>query len=219
MAIALNIIEPGTIGTYTDLVSKVADWLDRDDLTDQIPDFIALLESELRDKLRTIYQETADIWVISDQDFAIPSDVLAIRRMYPSGQPNALIREVVPDALQRFRSAGGPTRVYAIEGRSIRFAPAPSSSVPANIEVLYWKRIPPLSASAPDNWLLNRRADIYMWGTLHYAAAYVRDTDAMEACRQYLDAAINALVAQSRNDAWAGPLAPVGVTQVRGARC
>jgi hypothetical protein len=219
MAIALNVIEPGTIGTYTDLVSKVADWLDRDDLTAQIPDFIALLESELRDKLRTVYQETLDIWSVTGPNYIIPDDVLRLRRIYPSGQPNATLKEVSSDALQRFLNGGGQTRVFAIEGRRISFAPAPTEASPFDVEVNYWRRIPPLSASYPDNWLLHRRADIYLWGTLHYAAAFIRDTDAMTACRQYLDAAVSQLQQASRNDAWSGPLSPVGMAQVRGARC
>lgn len=219
MAIALNVIQPGTIGTYTDLVAKVASWLDRDDLTDQIPDFIALLESELRDKLRTIYQETLDVWSVSGGTYLMSDDVLAVRRMYPTGQPDAPLKEVTSDALQRFLTVGGPTRVYAMEGRRISFAPAPSVASPYSVEVNYWRRIPPLSATAPDNWLLNRRADIYLWGTLHYAAAYIRDPEAMEACRQYLDAAVDQLQQASRNDAWAGPLYPDTSRQVRGARC
>ncbi|WP_370309298.1 phage adaptor protein [Sphingobium abikonense] len=217
MAIALNVIEPGTIGTYTDLVTKVADWLDRDDLTAQIPDFIALLESELRDKLRTTFQETLDIWTVEAGSYPLPDDVLAIRRLYPEGCPQATLKEVAADALPRFARASGWTRVFAIEGRTIKFAPA--SSTPFNVEVNYWRRIPPLSASAPENWLLRRRADIYLWGTLHYAAAFIRDPEAMTACRQYLDAAIEQLQQASRKDAWSGPLSPVGATQVRGAPC
>lgn len=219
MAISLNIIDPGTIGTYTDLVEKVADWLDRDDLTAQIPDFIALLESELRDKLRTVHQETADLWSVTSATYPLPDDILSLRRVYPSGQPNAALREVSSDALQRFNQSCGPVRVYAIEGRTIRFAPAPTTDAPFAVEVVYWRRIPPLSATTPDNWLLRRRADIYLWGTLHYAAAYIRDTEAMQACRQYLDAGIAALITASRNDAWAGPLSPSTVCQVAGARC
>lgn len=219
MAISLNIIDPGTIGTYTDLVSKVADWLDRDDLTAQIPDFIALLESELRDKLRTTFQQTVDLWLVTSPTYQLPSDVLALRSIYPAAKPNSGLKEVSLDALRRFADGGSLTRVYALDGRTLVFSPAPTAEKPLALEISYSRRIPPLSAAAPDNWLLNRRSDIYLWGTLHYAAAYIRDTDAMEACRQYLDAAVAQLQQASRNDAWVGPIAPNTVNQVRGARC
>ena len=35
------------IGTYAELQTAVANWLDRDDLTDRIPEFIALAEAKM----------------------------------------------------------------------------------------------------------------------------------------------------------------------------
>ena len=40
------------IGTYAELKTAVANWLDRDDLTDRIPEFIALAEAKMNRNLR-----------------------------------------------------------------------------------------------------------------------------------------------------------------------
>ena len=40
------------IGTYSELQTAVANWLDRDDLTDRIQEFIALAEARMNRILR-----------------------------------------------------------------------------------------------------------------------------------------------------------------------
>jgi len=40
------------ISTYSELQTAVANWLDRDDLTDRIPEFIALAEARFNRVLR-----------------------------------------------------------------------------------------------------------------------------------------------------------------------
>ena len=74
MAVSLSIIEPGTIGDYEDLVTKVGDWLDRDDLAAQIPDFIAMVEARLNRVLRSVNSEASALWSVSDEFYALPSD-------------------------------------------------------------------------------------------------------------------------------------------------
>ena len=45
------------IGTYAELQTAVANWLDRDDLTDRIPEFIALAEAKMNRVLRISLME------------------------------------------------------------------------------------------------------------------------------------------------------------------
>lgn len=40
------------LSTYAQLMSRVARWIDREDFTDDIPDFVALAEAQLRIDLR-----------------------------------------------------------------------------------------------------------------------------------------------------------------------
>ena len=46
------------ISTYTELQTAVANWLDRDDLTARIPEFIALTEARFNRLLRVRSMET-----------------------------------------------------------------------------------------------------------------------------------------------------------------
>lgn len=219
MAISLDVIVPGTIGTYDDLVAMVGNWLDRDDLTDRIPEFVSLLEGRLNRLLRTAMQETSAVWAATGAEYALPDDFRKMRRLYPSGQAASPLAQVTSAQLADF-NVGSVPRAYAIEGRILRFSPAPSSDNGLTLEAVYWRRIPALGSFQPTNWLLDEHPDIYLWGTLHQAATYIRDPDAIDTCKAYLDDAIAELQAMSRKDAQGGPLVPYSpVSQVRGARC
>lgn len=219
MGISLDVVTPGTIGNYDDLVAMVGNWLDRDDLAPRIPEFISLLEARLNRLLRTVLQETQATWAVSASEFALPADFRKLRWIAPYGDPHRRLTEVTPDQLRDWPSGCGP-RVYAINGRTLLFSPAPTSDNPLTVTASYWRRIPPLGSFQPTNWLMDEHPDIYLWGALHQAATYIRDPDAIDTCKAYLDDAIAELQQESRKDAWGGPLSPATVViQVRGAPC
>lgn len=219
MAVSLSIITAGTIGDYGDLVEKVASWLDRDDLEGQIPDFIALLEARINRLVRSINSEIQAIWVTAEEFYMLPTDFRKLRRIHIEGTPDRPLVEMSPVAVPgEFNGSTGTPRAYFIQGRTIGFAPPPAADT--TFRVSYFRRIPPLSAAEPYNWLLQEHPDIYLWGVLHQAATYVRDPDAIDTCKGYLDEAISELQRESRLDRWGGgPLVPGSVRQVSGARC
>lgn len=220
MGISLDVLDPGTIGTYDDLVAMVGNWLDRDDLTDRIPEFISLLEGRLNRLLRTVMQETPATFAITSETYALPDDFRRMRKLYYAGQPAMILSEVAPSELVNWQSGFQPvTRVYAIEGRTLRLADAASTDNPVTLSALYWRRIPPLGTFQPVNWLLLEHPDIYLWGALHQAATYIRDGDAVDACKIYLDEAIAELIAMSTTDQYGGPVYARTAVQVRGSRC
>jgi hypothetical protein len=53
--------------------------------------------------------------------------------------------------------------------------PAPEASV--TIEIIYYKKIPALSASVATNWLLQRSQDLYLYGSLIQAEAFLQNDE------------------------------------------
>lgn len=220
MGISLDVIDPGTIGTYDDLVAMVGNWLDRDDLNDRIPEFISLLEGRLNRLLRTVMQETPATFSITSGSYDLPTDFRKMRKLYYAGQPAMMLSEVAPGDLVNWSGSPQPiTRVYAIEGRTLSFADAATPERPITLSALYWRRIPPLGTFQPTNWLMLEHPDIYLWGALHQAATYIRDGEAVDACKIYLDEGIAELMAMSSKDQYGGQLSPRTTRQVRGGRC
>ena len=69
------------INTYATLQTAVANWLDRSDLTDRIPEFIDLAEARINRALRIRLMESVSVisLVGGTKRYAIPSDYLQLR--------------------------------------------------------------------------------------------------------------------------------------------
>lgn len=218
MAIALSVVAPGTIGSYSDLVEKIGLYMDRDDLAERVPDFVAIVEAEINRRLRTINQETRTIWVISEESYVLPSDFRKMRKIHIEGMPDRPLDEISPVAApRRFNGETGTPRAYWTEGRIMMLAPPPAAET--TFRVVYFTRVAPLTADVPLNWVLEEHPDIYLWGALREAAAYIRDPDALAFSDGRFNDAVEQLRLSTANDRWGGgPLVPTSVGQVRGGR-
>lgn len=217
--VALPVTIPGQIGNYTDLQRLVAAYMDRDDLDDRLPVFIALGENRLNRLLRTVNQEFRSIWMIDSESWDMPDDFRRLRKIHIEGMPDRPLTEINPQsAAFNFSGAAGIPSCYYIEGRTISFAPPPADET--QFRVTYWRRVPPLTATEDTNWLLQEHGDIYLFAALLEACLYIRDPEGVALCSDKLDEAIAELRRESREDRHGGgPLAPTVIRQVRGARC
>ena len=73
-----------SIATYSDLKTKVASYLARTDLTDQIPDFIRFAELRLRRELRIrqMLKSVTTTTTGGDSTVELPSDFLEARDFF-----------------------------------------------------------------------------------------------------------------------------------------
>lgn len=166
------------LANYTDLQAAIASWLNRADLSAQIPDFIKLAEGTLNSVIKSTYMVgTGNVTVNSNvQRAAVPADFLEAVYLQVLGAPNSTLEQVAPSQLvvlrrARLRAAGTP-RFFAVIGRNFEFAPVPSSST--TVEVTYYQRIPPLASNAT-NWLLTNYPDLYLYASLLHAAPFLMD--------------------------------------------
>ena len=69
------------LSTYSELQTEIASWLDRSDLTAQIPTFIKLAEARINRTLRVRAMETVvqHTMVGLSKRIALPSDYLQMR--------------------------------------------------------------------------------------------------------------------------------------------
>ena len=69
------------IGTFAELKTAIANWLDRDDLTARVPEFIALSEARINRALDVRQMETVKLLSMINgvKRYALPSDYLGMR--------------------------------------------------------------------------------------------------------------------------------------------
>lgn len=162
------------ITNYSTLQSAIADWLNRQDLTAQIPTFIQFCEADLNNRLRCREQIVRAEATSNNEFVQLPSDwVEAINLQIVDGQ-NPL-RYVTLDEADIIKHEHRYQRVhaYSLMNGAIELVPEPSDNV--DIEMVYYRNIPALSDTNTSNWLLARAPDVYLYGALTHAAPFLLD--------------------------------------------
>ena len=167
--------------TYAELKDSIASWMARGDLTDIIPDFITLFEAKANRRLRVRRMLTSETVTITagtaaippGGTTAIPAGYLETKRLTWQSSPVVELEWVEPTYLQASypSSETGIPRFYTIENGSLYVRPAGTGTA----TFVYYGKIPPLATAT--NWLLEQHPDLYLWGSLVEARAFILDPE------------------------------------------
>lgn len=168
------------LATYTDLLATAGEWLNRADLTAQIPDFVTLAEAQFNRRLRTRAQLAIVPLVVDAARVALPADYSGIKTLSIDVARPQSLEYVTPDEMVRIRAeradAQGLPRWFTIVGSQIEFAPRPDQTY--NATLLYFQKLPRLSTAVGGvNWLLAAHPDLYLYATLAAASAFLQDDE------------------------------------------
>lgn len=182
------------LSNYTELQAAIADQLNRDDLTTQIPDFIKLAEGQMNRVIRHWRMEDRVTALLDTQYTTLPTNFAEpIRMTITSGNYSTM--EIVGNLeIARMRAANNDTkgqpRFYAINDQAIEVFPTPDSDY--TIEMVYYETINPL-ASSGSNWLLTYYPDAYLYGSCLHSAPYLAEDARMQTWGALYEAAISAI--------------------------
>lgn len=161
------------ITTNSELLTAIANWLARDDLTTYIPDFVTLFEAAASRKLKVRLQESTTTLTPSSGVATVPTDYLGHRRVTWTGSPIHELSYVAPPIYADYLESGsGTPTVFTIEGSNLRVAPSSDTALTFD----YYVRTAAVSGSL--NWLFTYHPDCYLFGSLCEANAFDKDVDA-----------------------------------------
>ena len=193
------------VGTYAQLQTEIANWLDRTDLTATIPTFIELAEANFNRVIRQPDMITKDdSFSISGRYTTLPTDTLEIVRIVLDLTPVVVFEYMTPEELSERRvslTGGGKPYYFTTVGGStnqLEVLRSPDSTYTASI--IYYTRIAALSDAATTNWLLTSHPDIYLYGALVEAEPYLKNDDRMPMWTSRLDKALNDLRLQGQRE-------------------
>lgn len=192
-----------TITNYTTLQSTIADYLNRADLTAQIPTFIQMAEADMNTRLRTREMIVRAEATSNNEFVQLPSDwVEAINLHIVDGkQP---LRFVTLDEADRIVAEKYYTQViaYSLMNGALELVPEPGDDV--DIEMIYYGKIPALSAQQATNWLLTKAPDVYLYGSLLHAQPFLMDDQRMPVFATLYNSRIEALNEESMKSTHSG---------------
>jgi len=184
------------ITSYSTLLTEVASWLARSDLSAAIPGFVQNFEQRFYRNPRNF-----GAWMESSLSIAIattaavPSDYLALRTAYLDGQTS---RPLVPATLEqlyaqypRSGSQGQPKRI-ARDGANFVFGPVPSAGYTLN--GTYYAKPTALRDYASDaaaHWLILNASDMLLYGALLEAQPFMMNDKRLPVWGEALRAAVD----------------------------
>lgn len=179
---------------YQGLCNKIADTLNRQDLTAVIPDFTVMATSRIsRDMARVKHPLAVSRAIASVQNnyVPLPIDYLAVYQLMD--QDNTItLAYVSPDQSQEVLAQGWQTTTgpynnvlpsippakgpiyYTIVGNQLRIFPPPSTTALVYLDLWYYAYLPKLYTGNTTNWALTRYPDLYLYGSLVHTAPYLK---------------------------------------------
>ena len=163
--------------TYSELKTSIANFLARDDLTSQIPDFIRLAEARMSRELdaRSMEKRATATTVAGDGYISLPTDLREIRNVQLNTDPAKTLEYYTVQMINTdYAGQGqGKPKAYSIVGTEILLKPTPDAAY--TLEIVYGENVQALSDEDTNNTILLRHPDAYLYGSLMNAYTYLMD--------------------------------------------
>lgn len=201
------------LNSYSDLLKSIDNWLGtRPELVPIYPDFVVLAEQRMFRQLRAREMIRRGKSLLNTQYEWLPYDFLKLKRISasPGSQSNTaytkvrLIGMTAGQIDAQYGDSSYPMpEAFCVEGRQIRFAPAPTpQAVPPQVEdvtpyryyeVFYYARFPPLSSYRDPtqvNAIYQTYPELYLYGSLIEAEPYLVDDQRIVIWKSLFDEAV-----------------------------
>ena len=195
-----------SITTYAELKSSISSWLNRDDLTAVIPDFISLAEAGINRDLRHYNMIERVDATLDSRYVQMPADWMeTVRFSITSGDTykiELISRDDMIEYRQKNMNTSGRPRFYANIGNTIEVFPTPDGEY--GMQLMYYQSIPDLTDTNTYNWLLQDAPDVYLYGALMQSAPYLADDQRTQTWAALYSTAMQSLQKASDDTRFAG---------------
>ena len=120
------------IGTFAELKTAAANWLDRSDLTDRIPEFISLAEARFNRVLRVRDMEAVSTAISTSagtREYDLPTRFVQMKEFHLTTDPLTPLAYITPEMMTRMQagSAKSKPQVFTIIADKVRLGPNPDA--------------------------------------------------------------------------------------------
>ena len=192
--------------TYSELKTAIANWLDRSDLDDRIPEFIQLAEARHRRdfKIRRMETRVTANTIADTEYYSLTDNFVAMRNIQLNTDPKTSLEYLTPEQMDRVRAGSntGKPKAYSIIGNNFQLRPIPDAVY--EIEMLYYKYFTALSDSNTTNDMLTYHPDLYLYGALVEAEPYLQNDKRIQTWAGFYDRAKQDLITTNERDRHSG---------------
>jgi len=191
-----------SIDTYSELQTAIGNWIERDDLSSRIPEFIELAEAKIRRDVRIREMLTRSSITVNARQIAVPTGYLEAETLRLLTDPVTVMTYVNLDEMNRLRKSTTGKPIYFTVHTEIEFDRNPDQSYSG--EIIFYKAIDPL-ATTQTSTLLTNAPDIYLYGSLIAAEPFLMNDERVSLWVQLYKNAVDEINNRSRQSRHVGP--------------
>jgi hypothetical protein len=167
-----------SITTFSELKTAIANWIERDDLTDRIPEFITLAEAKINDEVRIREMRERDATLTastSSRLVAVPAGFIDAEQLEMTYSSQIWFPTFVTHwNMKHHRNiTDGPPHFFTLWGGNIEFERTPDYAY--SMELTFYKKQTALSDSNTTNDVLTNYPNIYLYASLIAAEPYMNN--------------------------------------------
>lgn len=207
-----------SLDTYANLKTAIADTLDRDDLSDNIDDFIDLAEEmhrrppesdtnrdpEIIGGVRLKEMITRSSITVNARQISLPTRYLEAINFRLLTTPVTVLKAVNYHEMTRIRTSATGKPQYFTVANEIELDKSPDSSYSG--EIVYYQYPTPLDATNTTNDVLTYAPGAYLYGALLASAPFLMDDPRIVMWRSLYRASAKGVSALTRKGRVVGPL-------------
>tara|TARA_B000000609_G_C24174456_1_gene352781 strand:- start:928 stop:1575 length:648 start_codon:yes stop_codon:yes gene_type:complete len=197
--------------TYDEIKTKVAEYLNRTDLTSQMDMFIDLTESDINKVIKhqdLIKRANA---VAETQYTQLPSDWSRVINVELNTSDHTTLLQQSTESLDLKRTSidnvSGRPEYFAITDNAIELCPTPDTNY--ELQLTYYANIPELSSTNTTNVVSDKFPDVYIYGCCKHASVFLMEDERVRMFQTLFDKALEEVrLQQERASFGVGSLIP-----------
>ena len=197
--------------TYDEIKTKVAEYLNRTDLTSQMDMFIDLTESDINKVIKhqdLIKRANA---VAETQYTQLPSDWSRVINVELNTSDHTTLLQQSTESLDLKRTSidnvSGRPEYFAITDNAIELCPTPDTNY--ELQLTYYANIPELSSTNTTNVVSDKFPDVYIYGCCKHASVFLMEDERIGMFQTLFDKALEeVMLQQERASFGVGSLIP-----------
>tara|TARA_B100000212_G_scaffold282123_1_gene222192 strand:+ start:65 stop:712 length:648 start_codon:yes stop_codon:yes gene_type:complete len=197
--------------TYDEIKTKVAEYLNRTDLTSQMDMFIDLTESDINKVIKhqdLIKRANA---VAETQYTQLPSDWSRVINVELNTSDHTTLLQQSTESLDLKRTSidnvSGRPEYFAITDNAIELCPTPDTNY--ELQLTYYANIPELSSTNTTNVVSDKFPDVYIYGCCKHASVFLMEDERVRMFQALFDKALEEVrLQQERASFGVGSLIP-----------
>jgi hypothetical protein len=184
------------LGTYSDLKTSILTFLDRDDLSGNVDDFIDLAEARHKREIVIRAMLARSQATLASRFMSLPTRFNKMKTLRLLTNPVTVLTELNLDNMNRERDEVTGKPSFFTVHEEIEFNVTPDDSYTA--EIIYYADFVPLDDTNTTNGLLTRAPDAYLYGALVASSPFLASDERIQTWEALYGAARDGLLISDR---------------------